>query len=59
MEKKFIKTTDESTATKLLAEGFRLISHIGQVYTFLNESKKLNFDVVDKKQIVYDNMLSL
>lgn len=60
MEKKFIKTTDSETANKLIAFNFKLISHIGNVYTFLNEvPQKLNFDSVDQTKIVYDNKLSL
>lgn len=60
MEKKFIKTTDTETANKLIAFGFKLVSNIGNVYTFLNEvPQKLNFDSVDKTKIVYDNKLSL
>lgn len=60
MEKKFIKTTDKETADKLLAYGFRLVSHIGTVYTFINEiPKNFSFEVIDKKMIVYDNILSL
>ena len=58
--KKFIKTTDKSTADKLISGGFKLVSQIGNIYTFLNETpQNFNFDVVDKKMIVYDNMLSL
>ena len=46
--KKFIKTTDEETATKLIALGFKVVSHIGNVYTFLNEQpKNMTFDSVD------------
>ena len=60
MENKFIKTTDIETANKLIAFGFKLVSHIGNVYTFLNEvPQKINFDSVDKTKIVYDNKLSL
>jgi hypothetical protein len=60
MNKKFIKTTDKETADKLIAYGFKLVSHIGSIYTFLNEMpQNFNFDAVDKKKIVYDNMLSL
>jgi hypothetical protein len=58
--KNFIKTTDKETADKLIVYGFQLVSHIGSIYTFLNEPpKNFNFDVIDKKRIVYDNMLSL
>lgn len=60
MAKKFIKTTDEKTANKLLSEGFKLISQIGNVYTFLNDvPEHFNFNTVDEKKIVYDNKLSL
>ncbi len=58
--KKFIKTTDVETANKLIAFNFKLISHIGNVYTFLNDTpQKLNFASVDKTKIVYDDKLSL
>jgi hypothetical protein len=57
--KKFIKTTDQATADKLIVCGFKLVSHIGSIYTFLNDTSKLNFDAIDKKQIVYDDKLSL
>jgi len=58
--KKFIKTTDAETATKLIDGGFKLVSHIGNVYTFLNEvQKNLTFESVDKTKVVYDNILSL
>ena len=60
MDKKFIKTTDEKTANQLIIAGFKLISHVGNIYTFINEApKNFNFDVIDKKMIVYDNILSL
>ena len=60
MTKKFIKTTDAKTASQLLAEGFKLIFQIGNVYTFLNDvPENFNFNTVDEKKIVYDNKLSL
>ena len=60
MVEKFIKTTDVETANKLITYGFKLISHIGNVYTFLNEiPHSLTFESVDKTKIVYDNKLSL
>lgn len=60
MEKKFIKTTDEETATKLVAFGFKVVSHIGSIYTFLNEpSQNMTFDAVDQTKMVYDDKLSL
>jgi hypothetical protein len=58
--KRFIKTTDEKTANQFIVAGFKLVSQIGNIYTFLNQPpKNFNFDAVDKKKIVYDNMLSL
>ena len=58
--KKFIKTTDKVTADKLIVCGFKLVSHIGSVYTFLNEAPtNFTFDAIDKKMIVYDDKLSL
>ena len=60
MNKKFIKTTDEKTASQLLVAGFKLISHVGTIYTFINQTpSNFNFDIIDKKMIVYDNILSL
>ena len=60
MDKKFIKTTDVETANKLTALGFRLVAHIGNVHTFLNETpRNMTFESVDKTKIVYDNKLSL
>ena len=60
MDKKFIKTTDKKTANQLIVAGFTLVSHIGNIYTFINEIPvHFNFDAVDKKMIVYDNILSL
>ena len=56
----FIKTTDTETANKLEAMGFKLASHIGNVYTFLNHNPQfMNFEDIDVKKIVYDNKLSL
>ena len=58
--KKFIKTTDKVTADKLMVCGFKLISQIGSIYTFLNEvPTNFTFDAIDKKMIVYDDKLSL
>ena len=60
MEKKFVKTTDVETANKLISYGFTLVSQIGNIYTFINEvPRNFNFESVDTKKIVYDNMLSL
>ena len=60
MNKTFIKTTDAETAEKLTALGFKLISRMGSVYTFLNTTpQNLNFESVELTKIVYDNKLSL
>lgn len=60
MKQNFIKTTDKSTAKKLIFEGFKLISQIGQVYTFLNDiPENFNFENVDKKHIAYSNVLNI
>lgn len=60
MNKKFIKTTDEKTANQLIVAGFQLVSHVGNIYTFINDMpNSFNFDAIDKKLIVYDNILSL
>ena len=57
--KNFITTTDKQTADKLIAEGFKLVSQIGNSYTFLNEAtKSIKFEEV-KKNIAYTNNLSL
>ena len=58
--KQFIKTTDKQTADKLMLFGFNLISQAGGLYIFLNQPpKNFNFDAIDQKMIVYDNILSL
>ena len=60
MNKKFIKTTDAETANKLIVYGFKLVSHVGNIYTFLNEVPTgFKFDAIEKKCIVYDNKLTL
>ena len=59
MKQNFIKTTDKSTAERLITEGFKLISQTGQVYTFLNDMpESFHFDSVDKKHIAYSDVLS-
>jgi hypothetical protein len=60
MEKKFIKTTDTETANKLIAYGFKLVSQVGNVYTFINDvPKNFNFESIDTKKIVYNNTIGL
>lgn len=60
MKQNFIKTTDKETADKLMLLGFQLISHVGDMYTFLNQPpKNASFDEVDKKKYAYSNILSM
>lgn len=60
MKQNFIKTTDESTAKKLISEGFELVSQFGNVYMFLNKiPESFRFDSVDKKHIAYSNVLNV
>jgi hypothetical protein len=60
MKKNFIKTTDGETAQKFVMLGFKLISQIGNVYTFLNEQpQNITFESIDETKFVYDNILSL
>ena len=60
MKQNFIKTADQDTAEKLLMSGFQLVSHDGNMYTFLNQPPtNFSFDEVDKKKLVYSNILSV
>ena len=60
MKQNFIKTIDRSTAEKMISEGFKLVSQVGQVYTFLNDMPdSFCFESVDKKHIAYSNVLSI
>ena len=56
MKYNFIKTSDQETREKLIAEGFKLISQDGNVTTFLND-RTLTFENTNKK-IQYSNMLT-
>lgn len=60
MKQNFIKTTDKSTVEKLISEGFKLVSQVGQVYTFLNDvPENFCFEDVDKRHIAYSNVLNI
>ena len=60
MKQNFIKTTDKSTAEKMISEGFKLVSQIGQVYTFLNDiPESFLFNGIDKKHIAYSNVINI
>lgn len=56
MKKKFVKTKDPKTAELLEREGFTLVSHEGDTYTFLNDGKE-NFQAKDKA--VFTNILNV
>lgn len=56
MKQNFIKTTDAETKNKLIAEGFKLVSQDGNVFTFINDHS-LTFE--DKSKIQYSNMLCI
>lgn len=59
-KKNFINTADKETADKLISAGFQLVSHNGNVYTFLNQlPKSFNFDEVDKTKMAYTNTLNI
>lgn len=60
MKQNFIKTTDKPTAEKMIAEGFKLVSQNGQVYTFLNDVPEgFHFDNINKNNIAYSNVLNI
>lgn len=58
--KKFIITKDETTANKLIACGFQLISNFSGVWTFMNIApKNFSFAEIDKKSYSYTDILCL
>lgn len=58
--KKFIITQDKTVSDQLIAHGFKLVSHIGDTYTFMNQTiKNFNFDSIDKKTYCFSNILSM
>jgi hypothetical protein len=60
MKQNFIKTTDKETADKFILCGFQLVSHVGNMYTFLNQvPKNFSFDKIDRKKYAYSNILSM
>ena len=54
----FIVTTDQETADKLIAEGFRLITDINGKFTFENKTANMIFNQIDTKKIAYTNILT-
>ena len=57
MNKKFIHTQDESTATILINKGYQQIQFSNGIYTFLNTDKINLSENIDKSKIQYSNML--
>ena len=50
----FIMTVDKTTADKLAAAGFKLVSQNGDSYTFLNNPpKNFTFEQFDKTKFAY------
>lgn len=59
-KQKFIVTMDALTANQFMAAGFKLVSHNGNSYTFLNQHPThFNFGQFDSKKFTYTNMLSI
>lgn len=55
---KFVMTTDELTAKSFMAAGFKLLSHNGGGYIFLNQPpKSFNFEQIDRKKFIFTNKL--
>lgn len=60
MNKKFIIVQDEATALKLIASGFRLVSQLNNIYTFMNQvPQNFTFDEIDKSKLAYTNILNI
>ena len=60
MNKKFILVQDDTTANKLVASGFQIVSKINNTYTFMNQvPQHFSFDEVDKSKLAYTNILSI
>ncbi len=55
--KNFIKTSDESTAKTLIAEGFTLLEKKNGCYTFLNNKGKMNFTT--KNDVFFTNKICI
>jgi hypothetical protein len=56
----FIITHDKNTAESMILSGFHVVSHVGDMYTFLNQPPKhFNFADIDKGKVVYTNMLNI
>ena len=56
----FIITHDKTTAENMILSGFQVVSHVGDMYTFLNQPpKNFSFASVDKSKVAYTNLLNV
>ena len=56
----FIITRDKNTAENMILSGFQVVSHIGNVYTFLNQPpKNFSFAADDIGKVAYTNRLNV
>lgn len=57
---KFIVVQDVTTANKLIANGFQVVSQINGMYTFMNIiPQHFNFNEIDAKKLIYTNILTI
>lgn len=56
----FIVTHDKKVADNMILSGFQVVSHVGNVYTFLNKPPKhFSFSGTDKTKVIYTNTLNV
>ena len=59
-DKKFIVTTDELMANKMISNQFKLVSANSGIYTFINKMpEKFSFNEFDVKKLHFTNNLHL
>lgn len=56
---KFITTTFSETADQLQEQGFVLVSHSGNVWTFLNNSKLSFSNIQNLENVAFTNKINL
>jgi len=54
VSKKFIKTSDEETRKKLIADGYPLLNKEGSMWVFMNIGKTTNFTEVYPNVVLTD-----
>ena len=55
---KFIIVKDEDTASKLILNGFQMVSKLNGIYTFMNIiPQHFKFDEINIKKLVYTDRL--